>query len=826
MFDGHVPQIKLRTIAQRKSVKASAALVAETSKRDKVKVRLQKLALDHVLGKAPPQPVENRQPDVNKEDMFYLEPGGKANLHLGPISDKANLVLKPCIETTLDAIGSPPKFNFMSQRKDMDPLSAEFKLLPADVQHELLLDHIEEKKLRAKTLSYNANTSSHDFSQCQIDNLMSKNTLNCQLQQVRQRLRGDVGEEGSVQVMKSGNNSEIVFTKLMNNSQFSIVDTRGENQEEEEKFNRPTTPSIVNVEVEPPQENIKNLLFGSDSDSAKSDVSDSEEPFREVKNVLGLSRGHPGNFVNPYNPTSSSSDNKSDILIKQDNRTVRISRSSDGMPKDSSDTKGGTSTHNVSRNEVYEISSSSESDFEDVTNIAKVTDDIKEVSEEVGLLTHAGNSLLFKDNISLQSLSASPQQQQQQLVTEVVAEPTTELTTELTAEHKELTTELTTELTAEHKEPNTEPISTTEPNTEHKEPTAEPHTEPNEETTDDTERANRAVVGERSHNDEDIPLLKSLIGDIDSEELDLETLNSDLGEELVSLQEKHRKAMSVSDVVSKGIVQDVQQLLSLFGVPYLTAPGEAEAQCAELCNLGLCDGVITDDSDVFLFGEVTVYRNLFKKNKDTQRISSRDILSSLSLDRNSLVEMAQLLGSDYCSGIRGIGPVAALNIISRHKTLQAFLSQDKVDKRYQRFDFSHLPDRKVANAYLEPTVTSSTEEFTWCEPNVPLLKDFLLKKLGWNSKKVDETLQPVLSNRTNGLITNFFKSRPINGTQSIVEGEQSPVVGKQSAKAKKQLIVARKQFPIETKKRGRRKEKKQPNKRARHIVQSEESESD
>lgn len=53
----------------------------------------------------------------------------------------------------------------------------------------------------------------------------------------------------------------------------------------------------------------------------------------------------------------------------------------------------------------------------------------------------------------------------------------------------------------------------------------------------------------------------------------------------------------------------------MFGLPYIIAPMEAEAQCAYLEMAKLVDGVVTDDSDVFLFGSGSVYKNIFDDRK-------------------------------------------------------------------------------------------------------------------------------------------------------------------------------------------------------------------
>jgi DNA excision repair protein ERCC-5 len=108
---------------------------------------------------------------------------------------------------------------------------------------------------------------------------------------------------------------------------------------------------------------------------------------------------------------------------------------------------------------------------------------------------------------------------------------------------------------------------------------------------------------------------------------------------------------------------EVIALLEAFGLPYVIAPYEAEAQCAVLESLGLVDGVVTDDSDAFLFGAKSVYKNIFSDKKFVEAYLAEDIKRELGLHREELVALAYFLGCDYTDGVTGVGIVNALEIV-------------------------------------------------------------------------------------------------------------------------------------------------------------------
>ncbi|KAJ8113624.1 hypothetical protein OPT61_g4287 [Boeremia exigua] len=271
-----------------------------------------------------------------------------------------------------------------------------------------------------------------------------------------------------------------------------------------------------------------------------------------------------------------------------------------------------------------------------------------------------------------------------------------------------------------------------------------------------------------------------------AQEINTAASRVDFETELKQLRAQQKKDRRDADEVTQTMVSECQHLLSLFGLPYITAPMEAEAQCAELVHLGLVDGIVTDDSDTFLFGGTRVYKNMFNAAKFVECYLANDLTSEFSLTREKLIAIAQLLGSDYTTGIPGIGPVTALEIISEFPKLEDFKdwwtgvqnntipkeadASNTFRRRFRKSQATKLflppgfPDPRVAEAYLYPEVDSDPQPFQWGVPDLAALRTFLSAQIGWSSERTDEVLVPVIKdmNRreqegTQANITRFFE---------------------------------------------------------------------
>lgn len=107
----------------------------------------------------------------------------------------------------------------------------------------------------------------------------------------------------------------------------------------------------------------------------------------------------------------------------------------------------------------------------------------------------------------------------------------------------------------------------------------------------------------------------------------------------------------------------------------MVAPYEADAQMAYLERIGLVDGIITEDSDLLVYGCRKVYYKLDAVSATVTSISRADFASvtDISFVGWSDVQfraMAILSGCDYLPSIPGIGLKTAYALMRKHKTVE------------------------------------------------------------------------------------------------------------------------------------------------------------
>lgn len=107
------------------------------------------------------------------------------------------------------------------------------------------------------------------------------------------------------------------------------------------------------------------------------------------------------------------------------------------------------------------------------------------------------------------------------------------------------------------------------------------------------------------------------------------SLQREIQSENAMLSNQRQQLASAAQGVTDEMVSDCMEILGMFGIPYLVSASESDSQCAILEELGLVDGIITDDSDVFLFGAKNVYRHAFEYEKPVEVYSSLQLESEL-----------------------------------------------------------------------------------------------------------------------------------------------------------------------------------------------------
>lgn len=162
----------------------------------------------------------------------------------------------------------------------------------------------------------------------------------------------------------------------------------------------------------------------------------------------------------------------------------------------------------------------------------------------------------------------------------------------------------------------------------------------------------------------------------------------------IKLNEEIKKLTSQLVIVKKKHIDECKELLEKSGIPYFSAPEDAEKYCAFLQINGLVDYTVTDDTDAMTFGCKKILKTNI--NKDIIEIDLEKLLDDFKMTYEKFVDYCILCGCDYSDTLNQIGPITAYNIIIKYGTIEKYL-ENNPDKNKNTFNF--LTARKIFTSF-------------------------------------------------------------------------------------------------------------------------------
>ncbi|EPE26808.1 PIN [Glarea lozoyensis ATCC 20868] len=151
-----------------------------------------------------------------------------------------------------------------------------------------------------------------------------------------------------------------------------------------------------------------------------------------------------------------------------------------------------------------------------------------------------------------------------------------------------------------------------------------------------------------------------------------------------------QKAVDVTPEMARQLIDE----LKITGVQYLVAPYEADAQMVYLERKGIIQGILSEDSDLLVFGakclltKLDQYGNCVEINK-ADFCACKEITLTGWSDKE-FRQMAILSGCDYLSSINNMGLKTAYRMLRKHKNVEKVVRMLQFDGKF------HVP-----KGYLE-----------------------------------------------------------------------------------------------------------------------------
>ena len=143
-----------------------------------------------------------------------------------------------------------------------------------------------------------------------------------------------------------------------------------------------------------------------------------------------------------------------------------------------------------------------------------------------------------------------------------------------------------------------------------------------------------------------------------------------------------QKAVEVTPAMARELIEELKKA----NVQYVVAPYEADAQLVYLERQGLIQGIISEDSDLLVFGAKRLLTKLDQFGEcievNRSNFASCSAVSLTDWSDEEFRRMAILSGCDYLASISGMGLKNAYRLVRKYKTIEKILRMLQFDGKF------------------------------------------------------------------------------------------------------------------------------------------------
>ena len=200
--------------------------------------------------------------------------------------------------------------------------------------------------------------------------------------------------------------------------------------------------------------------------------------------------------------------------------------------------------------------------------------------------------------------------------------------------------------------------------------------------------------------------------------------------------------------LTKEMSEESRKLIEALGMPAIKAPCEADSQIAHCCKNGDVWAAASSDLDLLLHGCPRQITNLtLSQSKKTStgvtlkikpELVELDLtLKDLDLNRDQLISLGILIGTDYNQGIHGIGQKKALKIVKELKTPKKIFEKHKIEDVDWKEVMDTFKNMEVIKKYT----------WNWSQPDIEKVLKIMVDKHEFSESRVMSSINKMLGTK-------------------------------------------------------------------------------